>query len=130
MTFKIHDKQTAEAVEKSPEARFNYFIFRVVKSEEIWTLADENGFVISEVDGERSIPVWPHVEFAQEWIKGDWEKCQPLKIEMAAWRNNWLPGLAADDVVISVFPKSDQDVVVVDSEEMLESMKDEYEAQK
>ncbi|MFT7682837.1 MAG: hypothetical protein ACI935_002315, partial [Moritella dasanensis] len=25
MTFKIHDKQTADAVEKSPEARFNYF---------------------------------------------------------------------------------------------------------
>jgi hypothetical protein len=130
MTFKIHDKQTADAVEKSPEARFNYFIFRAVKSEEVWTLADENGFVISETEGERSIPVWPHAEFASEWIQGDWAGCQPLRIEMAAWRNNWLPGLAADGVVISVFPKAGQDVVVVDSEELIASFKDEYDAQK
>ena len=130
MTFKIHDKQTAEAVEKSPEARFNYFIFRAVKSEEVWTLADENGFVVSEADGERSIPVWPHAEFASEWIQGDWSACQPLKIEMGAWRNNWLPGLAADGVVISVFPKAGQEVVVVDSEELIASFKDEYDAQK
>ena len=101
-----------------------------MKSEEVWTLADENGFVVSEVEGERSIPVWPHAEFANEWIQGDWAACQPLKIEMAAWRNNWLPGLAADGVVISVFPKAGQDVVVVDSEELNDSFKDEYDAQK
>ena len=130
MTFKIHDKQVADAVEKSPEARFNYFVFRAVKSEELWTLADANGFVISETEDERSIPVWPHAEFASAWIQGDWADCQPLKIEMGAWRNKWLPGLAADGVVISVFPKAGQDVVVVDSEELNESFKDEYEALK
>lgn len=130
MTFKIHDKQTAEAIETSPEARYNYFVFRAVKSEELWTLADDNGFVLSDCDNEKSIPVWPHEEFAQEWIKGDWAQCKPMRIGVMAWREKWLPGLAEDNVVISVFPYADQDVVVVDSEELAAALKDEYDAQR
>ena len=81
MTLKIHDKQTAEAAEKSPEARFNYFVFRAVKSEEVWTLADENGFVVSEADGERSIPVWPHAELQVNGSKAIGLRVSRLKLK-------------------------------------------------
>ncbi|MCB0527970.1 MAG: DUF2750 domain-containing protein, partial [Saprospiraceae bacterium] len=59
-------KQLEEILAKKPESRYKYFIKTVVAEEEIWGLADEEGWLLLE-DGDDDtdvLAVFPDPEFA------------------------------------------------------------------
>lgn len=87
----------------SPAERYGYFIRKVCDFEVVWGLADD-GWATIEADGATGIPVWPEREFAELCATGAWSRYVARAIPLAELMSRWLPGMATDSRVVSVFP--------------------------
>ncbi len=63
----LSQKQIEEILAKKPEKRYNYFIKSVCEEEEVWGLADDEGWLLLEDDEDDSevLAVFPYPEFAE-----------------------------------------------------------------
>ncbi|WP_191602774.1 DUF2750 domain-containing protein [Marinomonas algicola] len=86
------------------EERLTYFIEQVNVSNEVWSLSNDQGFVMVETDEGDCVMVWPDAEFAAQWAVDDWDDCEPVSIDLDTFKSTWLPSLITDEVSIAVFP--------------------------
>lgn len=104
------------------EKRFDHLISRVVETGELWILTDQQGSVMLNTDDEDCVPVWPELEFAEQWATGDWSDCEAMSITLKQWNHRWTPGLEEDGFAVIVFPlpgaNGDEDGLVVWPEEL------------
>jgi hypothetical protein len=85
--------------------RYSHFVRQVADFHKVWSLRTPDGWVnMGDDAGVRSIPVWPHRCYAEVFATGDWSDAEAAPIEMAAWMERWLPGMAGDGVQVAVFP--------------------------
>ena len=87
----VPQEQEVKAVLKMNGARrCEYFVKRVVDTEQLWSLRGGDGWVLMADDtGTPLVPVWPHERYAQECADGDWADCQPSPIALQAWLRAW-----------------------------------------
>ena len=121
MTWKLTDAELRAVTQLPPERRYNYAIKRFADQEKVWSLRNEDGWVLAADDeGNEIVPVWPHFLYAAQSALGDWANTVPQAIDLDAWLEKWLPGMIRDKRKVCVFPvPSGQGVVV--SPERLES---------
>ncbi|MFO6422543.1 DUF2750 domain-containing protein [Motilimonas sp. KMU-193] len=100
------------------EQRYQYLIREAVKEQQLWILTDQHGCVMLNTEDEDCVPVWPNQEFAQAWATGDWQDCEAKAIKLADWQARWTPGLEDDQLAIVVFPKTDEDGLVITPDEL------------
>ena len=75
--------QEIEAVLKLPsKKRFEYFVKRVVDSEEAWILTGSGGTATVEDGGKTLVALWPFAEFAMACTAGDWRDKRPTSINL------------------------------------------------
>ncbi|WP_111638267.1 DUF2750 domain-containing protein [Marinomonas shanghaiensis] len=84
--------------------RLAYFIEQAKATELVWSLSNEDGFVMVETDDGDCVMVWPDAEFASQWAIEDWDDCEPVSVTLTTFKNEWLPSLAADKITVAVFP--------------------------
>lgn len=122
-------EQEFEAIVSLPGAkRYSYFVKKIADWEEVWSLRNEDGWVLAAVpDGNEVVPVWPHERFAKACVEGDWQDCEPVAIELSAWLERWIPGMTKDHRQIAVFPTSQDKGVVVSPERLNADLSDECE---
>ena len=103
-----------------PELRFEYALTQMVEKQILWGLYGENGWVMLKADDDNCIPVWPHKEFAEAWVKGDFPDCQPKQIDFVEWIDVWLPGMQNNNTLVLVFPLGeDEEGIMLEAEEMI-----------
>jgi hypothetical protein len=114
MMWIMHDKEFESVLSLSGSRRYEYFIKKVADWETVWSLKNEEGWVLARDDqGHEVIPVWPHERFALACTAGNWAECEPSPIDIAAWLERWIPGALRDRRLVAVFPTpSDRGVVV------------------
>lgn len=112
MAYKLTDEQRGRIQQLDAEQRYTHFIDKVSRWEEIWSLRDDEGFVLVSTDDEECMPVWPHPDYAAEWATGDWSGCEPFKVDMEAWLDRWLPGMEEDGIAVAVFPNLEESGIV------------------
>lgn len=89
----------------APDAeRLDYFVAQVKASEQVWSLSNEEGFVMVETDDGDCVMVWPDAQFASQWAIEDWEDCEPVAVSLETFKNEWLPSLKMDNITVAVFP--------------------------
>ncbi|MFJ4347439.1 DUF2750 domain-containing protein [Pseudomonas sp. NPDC089401] len=108
----VHSKKIQNVCALGPEARFDYFIRKVVDFEEVWGLYDE-GWATSELQGSVVIPFWPEEAFAAQCATGEWGGFTPRSIPMQGFLEQWLPGLHSAAQMCQVFPVPDDVGVVI-----------------
>jgi len=120
MSLNVSDKEF-EAVSALPgPARYAHFIKRVADREELWGLANPEGWVLSADDeGRECLPVWPSEAYAARQAVGEWEGTTPRAITLDDWLRTWIPGMERDGKQVAVFPtraggEGGDNVVVVD----------------
>lgn len=84
--------------------RLTYFVEQVKATELVWSLSNEEGFVMVETDDGDCVMVWPDAEFASQWATDDWDDCEPVSISIDTFKGEWLPSLALDKITVAVFP--------------------------
>lgn len=122
MSYSLSRKEFHSVAGLGAEDRFDYFVEAVIDSGRVWTLGRDEGTVLMSFEGEDCLPVWPHPDFAEQWISGDWSDCRPLSIDMPAWLERWLPGLHEDGVVLAVFPSTEEEGMVIAPEELKQTL--------
>ncbi len=118
MAYKLTAEQREKVSSLSAEQRYEHFVDKISKWEEVWTLKDQDGAVMLSTDDAPCLPVWPHPDYAIAWKTDEWSDCELLSIPLQAWMERWLPGLGEDEIDIAVFPNVDEQGIVVDPYEM------------
>lgn len=118
MTYTLSPKEFHSVSGMSAEERFDYFVDAIIKSKEVWTLSSDQGTVLMSSEGEDCLPVWPHPDFAEQWVSGDWSDCTAMSIDLGVWLERWLPGMDEDGIALAVFPGTEEEGIVVTAKEM------------
>lgn len=99
-------KEIEEILAKKPENRYKYFIKTVAAEEEVWGLADEEGWLILEIEGEEgdALAVFPNPEFAEIFQKeGGFEEFQVEPLDLYEFFE-WLEDFKEQKMRVAVFP--------------------------
>ncbi|WP_211084997.1 DUF2750 domain-containing protein [Marinomonas profundi] len=84
--------------------RLAYFVEQAKATQLVWSLSNEEGFVMVETDDGDCVMVWPDAEFASQWAVEDWDDCDAVSVSLDTFTNEWLPSLALDNISVAVFP--------------------------
>ncbi|SBS33024.1 hypothetical protein MSP8887_01844 [Marinomonas spartinae] len=98
--------------------RLAYFIEQAKQTQTVWSLSNEEGFVMVETDDGDCVMVWPDAEFASQWAVEDWDDCEPIAIELSTFTGQWLPSLMQDNITIAVFPNIEDEGKLSTAEEL------------
>ncbi|UQV43303.1 DUF2750 domain-containing protein [Janthinobacterium lividum] len=104
--------------------RHAYFVRKVADTQEVWGLYHD-GWATAQVDGKVAIPFWPEAAFAQACASDDWEHFQPRAIALDDFLNKWLPGMASNDQLASVFPVPQGSASIAAPADLLADLRDE-----
>lgn len=121
MPTEVSDEEFQSVTALPGAERYAHFVRQVAEQKEVWSLRTLGGWVSMDDDeGERAMPIWPHRRYAEIFATGDWTNTRAAPIELAVWIKRWLPGMAADEVQVAVFPvlAHKEDNVVVTPEEL------------
>jgi len=124
MSYSLSQKDHQATLKLSNNKRYDLFLKKVAQSGEIWSLANDEGWVtISSEEGENCLPVWPHPDYAKEWCNGEWSDCEPKAVELDVWLERWTPGLEQDETLLVVFPNLKEEALLVDPYELDEGLR-------
>lgn len=114
MPYAMNQAQFDAVVSLPAQRRYAHFVSMVADSQELWTLRNSDGFVLSEDDaGSPSIPIWPHPDYASALVGGPWADCTPARLDLDAFLSEWIPGASGETRTFAVFPTPDGRGVVV-----------------
>src|SRR5690554_5082348 len=97
MSFELSATERDNTLTLSNYQRYQYFIDKVTEHGEIWSLANDEGWVTLSAEGDNCLPIWPHADYAAQWATGDWSDCKPKSIALDLWLKRWTKGLKNDE---------------------------------
>lgn len=109
LAMTLTQKEIAEVLAKKPENRYKYFIKSVMKEEEVWGLADKEGWLLleDEEDDMDVLAVFPNREFAKIFRKeGGFEEFQVEALDLQEFMD-WLEDFEKQNMKVAVFPTPD-----------------------
>jgi hypothetical protein len=119
MSYELTSSEKSAVSMLSPEGRYDYFVNKVARNGEVWSLEGDDGWVVMRSeDGDECLPVWPHADFAAQWADGDWAGCRPAAIELDTWMERWTPGMEQDGTLLAVFPDEEGEGTIVTPTEL------------
>lgn len=107
--MQLTQKQIEEILAKKPENRYKYFVKTVVAEEEVWGLADKEGWLLLEDDDDDTdvLAVFPNPEFAEIFReKGGFDEFQVEALDLYEFME-WLDDFEKEKMKVAVFPTPD-----------------------
>jgi hypothetical protein len=109
--------------EKSGQGRYRYFIKTVCEEEEVWGLADEEGWLMLEEDTEEDkdvFLVFPEPEFAEAFkVAHGYDDFQVEALDLYEFVD-WLDDLAEQKTDVAVFPNLNMECAVMHPDRLKE----------
>lgn len=99
----MHPEKFKQVAGLPSAERHGYFVGKVADTQEVWGL-HHDGWATAQAHGQVAIPFWPEAAFAQACAGGEWEHFQPRAIALGDFLARWLPGMAGNLQLASVFP--------------------------
>jgi hypothetical protein len=96
--------------------RVQYFLTRTLESEEIWGLADTQGWVLHEEEGKSILPLWPYRQFANECIDAVSLEAQSTSLDHFV--ESILHKLVVQEIQVELWPTPRQRGVLLDATEL------------
>ena len=101
----VNDREFESVIALPAPERYGHFIKRVADNQELWALRDAEGWLLLGDDEENeAFPVWPAERYAVAYGEAQGMAEKPEAIELSTWMEEMLPDLAANGVLIAVFP--------------------------
>lgn len=99
----MHPEKFKQVMGLPSAERHGYFVRKVADTQEVWGL-HHDGWATAQAHGQVAIPFWPEAAYAQACASGEWEHFQPRAIALGDFLARWLPGMAGNLQLASVFP--------------------------
>lgn len=128
----LTQKQIEEILAKKPENRYKYFIKTVAGEEEVWGLADEEGWLLLEDDDDDTevLAVFPNPEFAEIFReKGGFEEFQVEALDLYEFME-WLDDFEKEKMKVAVFPTPDFQSAVMTPRRLKDDFQIEFDKEK
>jgi hypothetical protein len=84
--------------------RLQYTTTRIVESEEVWSLGDEDGWQIRDHDGKRLISIWPYQQLALDHCSVAPETPTPQSTSLEHFIYTVLGTCQENDIWLEIFP--------------------------
>lgn len=91
-------KEVENVLKLDNRKKYEYFIKKIADFGEVWSLRNTEGWITSGEGDDFFFPVWAKKEFAELYIKGDWQDCACEAIDIDDFLENWLEGLKEDGI--------------------------------
>ncbi len=88
----------------SGPALMEYFVVRVAEVEEVWGLGDETGWIMHELDGQTTLPVWPYQQLARNCAIDDWRGQECKSVSLEHFISRILKLLVENDIQVEIMP--------------------------
>lgn len=124
MSFALSASEQRHLLSLSNHQRYQRFLELVVQHQEIWSLANDEGWVTLTSEGDNCLPIWPHPELAAQWATDDWNDCTPKSVALDVWLERWTKGLSGDETLLVVFPNLKEEALLVEPENLDEDLRD------
>jgi len=119
MSYDANEHEVASVTSHSGPERFSYFLSKVTDWEEVWSLADDEGWALSaDESGRQLVPIWPAKSFASACCVDEWARHTPRAISVADWIEKWTPGMTTDLRGVAVFPTPADSGIVMEPQEL------------
>tara|TARA_Y100000296_G_scaffold9649_1_gene11171 strand:- start:298 stop:693 length:396 start_codon:yes stop_codon:yes gene_type:complete len=116
---KLSDAVIEQAMKLSAEERQELVVSYIAKAKEIWMIQGSEGFVMFEGGKSVQLPVFPHRDLAQKFVDINEIEGQCVSVELAEFKETWLPGLTKNGVELVMFPTtSDVENLVMTAEDL------------
>jgi hypothetical protein len=123
----LRPEEVDKLFKKPGEKRYEYFIKKVADTEEVYGLADEEGWALlgDDDDDVDIIPFFPHAEMAERFrIEGDFDEYSIGVLDVNELLE-WLDDMDNEGMMIAVFPNLDFSGVVMPPERLKKDLTDE-----
>lgn len=98
------------------EIRYEAFVEAVSKSEMLWTLENDDGFVLMcDDEGRECLPFWPDEQSCAKHISDDWKDCLCQAIPLEEFIENWVPGIVEDGFKVVIHPTIEQMGLIIEA---------------
>ncbi|MBL7827697.1 MAG: DUF2750 domain-containing protein [Saprospiraceae bacterium] len=126
--MELTKKNIDEILARKPESRYKYFIRTAASEEEVWGLADEEGWLMLEDDTDNSdvLAVFPNPEFAEIFQEaGAFGEFQVEALDLYEFLE-WMEDMEAQKIKVGVFPTPDFQCAVMTPDRLLADFQAEF----
>lgn len=116
------DTEIAMFDDMTAAERMQYAITRMVECEEVWSLGDENGWIIQEANDRQIIPIWPYRQLVLEHVPGGADSSVPQATSLEYFVYGVLDMCKQDDIWLEIFPRQATTSIQIRSVELFEIM--------
>ncbi|RDL43980.1 DUF2750 domain-containing protein [Marinomonas piezotolerans] len=120
MSEELSLDQRIQLLAATDDVRLEFFVKSVKEHQSVWSLSNEEGFVMVETDDGDCVMVWPDADFAAQWAVEEWDDCEPVEISFETFTTLWLPSLEKDNITLAVFPNIEDEGKLTTAAEMKE----------
>lgn len=120
MSEELSLDQRIQLLAATDDVRLEFFVNSVKEHQSVWSLSNEEGFVMVETDDGDCVMVWPDADFAAQWAVEEWDDCEPVEISFETFTTLWLPSLEKDNITLAVFPNIEDEGKLTTAAEMKE----------
>jgi len=127
MHYKPTETELSDLQKMSAEQRMMYFLTRTNETEEVWSLGNDDGWLINESDDQRWISVWPYEVNASQYKTVDQEGYDADTVSLEHFVYTLLPVMIEQEILIDIFPVEQQSgklLTAADLFEIIEQMID------
>ncbi|TBR38252.1 DUF2750 domain-containing protein [Marinomonas agarivorans] len=102
------------------EERLAYFLQQVKTTNLVWSLKNEEGFVMVETEDGDCVMLWPDEIFASQWATDEWSDCEATAVPFTEFVTIWLPSLQQDEIDLAIFPNIEDEGKMLNAAELIE----------
>jgi Protein of unknown function (DUF2750) len=107
--------QTLSAIE-----RFEYTTPRLIESEEVWSIGNDDGWLIREEGEQQIIALWPYRQLAAEYAELQEPDSMPQSVSLEQFIYSVLKQCRSHDIKLEVLPTPQQGGQIIAAENLYE----------
>ena len=125
--MQLNQEDITKLFKKTGEKRYDYFIKKVVENEEVYGLADEEGWALLGDDSDADIlPLFPAPELAEAFrLATDFDEYAVEALDINELMD-WFDDMEKDKLLVAVFPNPDLNGAVVEPKHLKADIQKEF----
>lgn len=128
MRYTPSTEEYSALTQMSLEDRFLFATTRMNESEEVWSLGDENGWLIQDRGDRQIITIWPYRDMAIESAIEKFEGNSPISVSLEHFLYGLLKQCQESDITIEVNPAPGKEGYTVPAGRLYEVLENMMEA--
>ena len=108
--------------EYNDEQRLHYFLSRLIELEEVWGLANADGWLLLENNEQWNLPLWPSEILARRYRQGKWEDHDTHSISLEHCLDQLLPLMSSKSIDARLLPSPTHAGLILSADSLMEIM--------